>query len=199
MFPRRDDREYGPWLDRFAGFLQPGLTALELGCGLGDDARLLAIRGLRVIGLDRDPARVGEAARRVPEAGFVVADLTATLPFRDAVVDLVVASLSLHYFNHRTTAAIVGEVRRVLREDGRLLARVNAVGDRQSAYGVGIELEPDVFEVEPGHVKRFYTPASLRELLEPAFTIETLVEEETISRYQDTKQTLVVRARRTPR
>lgn len=199
MFPRRDDREYGPWLDQLAGFLQPGLTALELGCGLGDDARLLAIRGLRVIGLDRDLERVRQAALRVPAASFVVADLTATLPFRDATVDLVVASLSLHYFDHQTTAAIVDEIRRVLREGGRLLARVNAVGDRQSAYGVGIELEPDVFEVEPGHIKRFFTPASLRELLEPAFTIETLVEEETTSRYQDTKQTLVVRARRSPR
>lgn len=195
----RNDREYGPWLDRFADLLKPDLTALELGCGLGDDARLLAGRGLQVIGLDRDPARVGEAARRVPEARFVVADLTASLPFRDSTFDLVVASLSLHYFVHRTTAAIVGEIARVLRDDGRLLARVNVVGDRQSAYGEGIELEPDVFEVAPGHVKRFFTPASLRELLEPAFVVETLVAEETTSRYQDAKQTLVVRARRSPR
>lgn len=199
MTPARDGREYGPWLDRFDDALQPGLVALELGCGLGDDARVLTGRGLRLIGLDRDLARVREAARSVPPAGFVVADLARGLPFRDASFDLVVASLSLHYFDHRTTAVVLGEVARVLRDDGRLLARVNAAGDRRSGYGSGVALEPDVFEVAPGHVKRFFSPASLRAALAPYFRVEVLVAAETTSRYQGPKQTLVVQARRDPR
>ncbi len=149
MNSERDEREYGPWLDRFAALLRPGMRAMELGCGLGDDARWMADAGLRVLGLDRDLARVREAARRVPEAGFVVADLATGLPVRDTVVDVVVASLSLHYFDRRTTAAIVAEIARVLRDGGLLLARVNAAGDTRSLYGAGAEREPDVFEVEP--------------------------------------------------
>lgn len=199
MNSERDEREYGPWLDRFAALLRPGMRAMELGCGLGDDARWMADAGLRVLGLDRDLARVREAARRVPEAGFVVADLATGLPVRDTVVDVVVASLSLHYFDRRTTAAIVAEIARVLRDGGLLLARVNAAGDTRSLYGAGAEREPDVFEVEPGRLKRFFRPATLRALLEPAFTIETLEEEETVSRHQGPKQSLVVVARRHPR
>ncbi|MCO8269669.1 class I SAM-dependent methyltransferase [Actinoplanes sp. TRM 88003] len=39
-------------------------SALDLGCGTGTLARLLAARGLRVVGIDPDPAMVREAGRR---------------------------------------------------------------------------------------------------------------------------------------
>lgn len=194
----RADREYGPWLGRFAQIMRPGLVTLELGCGLGDDAAELAEAGLRLTGLDRDLARARAAAGRVPAADFVVADLAASLPFQDATFELVIASLSLHYFDRTTSAAIVAEVARVLRDGGRMLARVNAAGDRRSGYGSGVEREPDVFEVAPGHLKRFFRPDSLRSLLAPAFVVEALVAEETTSRYQGAKRTLVVQARRRP-
>jgi SAM-dependent methyltransferase len=57
-----------------------GALVLDLGCGAGDAASVLAERGAEVIGLDLDAARVQAArARRIPRAEFRVADLRAPL------------------------------------------------------------------------------------------------------------------------
>ncbi len=190
------EREYGAWLDRFSATLSPGMTTLDLGCGEGFDAQTLASLGLRVTGLDLNPDDVRLAASRAPGASFLVADLRDGLPFGDSTIDLVVASLSLHYFDWPTTTWIVAEIARVLRSGGLLLARVNAVGDYGSLYCQGIELEPDFFEVEPGFTKRFFTTSTLQKLLTRRFTIESLEGQKVAVRDRPEKRTLVVSARR---
>jgi SAM-dependent methyltransferase len=109
---------------------------------------------------------------------------------------VVVASLSLHYFDRRTTDAIVRDVRRVLRPGGLLLCRVNVVGDRRSRYGEGVEIEPDFFATEPGYSKRFFTAESLRATLSVHLAVECIAPRETLVNGRDVKQTLVARARR---
>ena len=49
------------WVARFAPLIPPG-EALDLACGSGRHARLLAARGLRVTALDRDPQALAMAA-----------------------------------------------------------------------------------------------------------------------------------------
>jgi SAM-dependent methyltransferase len=44
-----------PWVTRFAPLIRPGGRVLDLACGHGRHARFLAGRGLRVLGVDRDP------------------------------------------------------------------------------------------------------------------------------------------------
>lgn len=195
----RDGREVSPWLERFAEVLGPGLRALELGCGLGHDAAELIGRGLTLVALDRSRERLAGARRRAPEAHLLVADLTVPLPFPSGRFDLVVASLSLHYFTAATTHGIVAEIARVLREDGRLLCRVNATGDVVHGYGVGPEREPDLFEVRPGHTKRFFTEETLRDTLDPAFDVRRIAPRLTVTA-EGEKQTLECLAvRRGPR
>lgn len=50
-----------PWVARFAP-LAPGGEVLDLACGSGRHARLLAARGLEVLALDRDPEALAAAA-----------------------------------------------------------------------------------------------------------------------------------------
>jgi SAM-dependent methyltransferase len=187
---------FGAWLDRFAGDLTPGRITLEIGCGHGHDARVLLDAGLQVVALDLKRDNIRIAVENAPGASFVVADLRDGLPFRDRAFDLVVASLSLHYFDRATTDRILRDVRRVTTPGATLLARVNAVGDRASLWGVGVEHEPDYFEVEPGLFKRFFSEASLRDVLDPYFEIDLLVPMETTVAGERPKQTLVVRATR---
>jgi len=189
-------REYGSWLEGHANVFVPGMQVLELGCGLGDDAAEMTARGLRVVALDVSPERVAMAARRASAAQFVTADLTGGLPFRDNVVDLVVASLSLHYFDGKTTSAIFADIARVLREDGIILCRTNMVGERIALWGQGIEHEPDFFEVEPGRFKRFFSEESLKATLETAFIVEMVEVERTVMSGGLEKKTVVARARR---
>lgn len=63
---------------------------LDLGCGLGDLTREAAASGWTAIGIDRSPAMVEAARRRVARAvkrpAFILADVRA-LPFPDGVAD----------------------------------------------------------------------------------------------------------------
>lgn len=51
-------------------FVAPGADLLDLGCGPGTDAPLLAARGYRVTAIDWSPGMVAEARRRVRDAGI---------------------------------------------------------------------------------------------------------------------------------
>ena len=85
---------------------------------------------------------------------------------------------------------------RVTRPGATLLARVNTVGDVASRWGDGVEREPDLFEVEPGQFKRFFSEQTLRATLEPAFMVGIILPRQTLVFGQHPKQTLVVRATR---
>lgn len=64
------------WLDQ-PGLEVAGSDALVVGCGLGDDAALLARRGCRVVAFDISPTAVAWAGERFADTGveFLVADL----------------------------------------------------------------------------------------------------------------------------
>src|SRR5512146_432443 len=59
--------------------LEPGQTFLDLGCGIGDQARELASRGCRVIGLDANQELIETAIlERRPNCEFRICDLRNT-------------------------------------------------------------------------------------------------------------------------
>jgi SAM-dependent methyltransferase len=74
----------------------PDGCVIDVGCGPAQVSRFLIERGRRVIGLDFATAMLAEAARLVPQAGLVAADLLA-LPLRRASCAAAVASYSLHH------------------------------------------------------------------------------------------------------
>ena len=193
--PAEPRRPSGEWLAAHHDLLRPGLRVLDLGCGWGNDAGELRKLGLNVIGMDRSRENLEQARRAAPDVPLVQADMAQGLPFRSAAFDLVVASLSLHYFPWETTRRIARGVADVLRPEGRLLCRVNRVGDVNFDYGVGVEREPELFEVTPGHLKRFFCETTLAELLDEAFRVDVITPE-TTTRFGAPKQTLVARAKR---
>jgi SAM-dependent methyltransferase len=100
--------------------LLPGrATLVDLGCGAAQDARELAMRGHRVIGLDRTPALLRFASSRTPRIPLVLADLRA-LPLRPAQCDGVWAAASLIHLPKRAAAQVLIELRQVLKPDGVL-------------------------------------------------------------------------------
>ncbi len=188
-------RQHGadPWLDPFLEAMRAaGGTALELGCGIGEDAAELTARGFRVFAFDLARAPIRRAVANAPAARFFVADLQSPLPVRGGAVDSVVASLSIHYFPWQQTLGISNEVRRVLRPGGVFVFRVNATDDVNFGAGQGEELEPNYYHVPPDGrnnrpYKRFFDEASIRALLTPGWRITHLAHR-TISRYDTPKQ-----------
>lgn len=100
--------------------LAPGARILDLGCGGGRDLARFARRGFRCIGIDRDAelARSAAAHAGVP---VLQGDVEA-LPLRDASFDAVWAVGVLHEMPADARAVGLGEISRVLKPGGFLLA-----------------------------------------------------------------------------
>jgi ubiquinone/menaquinone biosynthesis C-methylase UbiE len=98
-----------------------GLDVLEVGCGSGPLTEWLVAQGARVTAFDVSPRMLQLAKERVGDsAQFLVADVTQPLTFAaDQSIDIVVASLVLHYIEH--WEPVLTELRRALRPDGTLV------------------------------------------------------------------------------
>jgi len=112
-----------------------GDVVIDLGCGGGEVlGQLRARRPVDAIGIDLSVAAVNLAARRLPDATWVVANADRRLPLLDGSVSLV---LSMH--GRRNPS----ECRRVLRACGYLLIAVPAPDDlielREATQGAGVE------------------------------------------------------------
>lgn len=109
--------------------LRPGLTVLEAGCGLGDDALRIAGRiapGGKVIGVDASSAMIERARQQALAAHipveFLVADVRA-LPFPDdAFARVRIDRVLQHIFQPEK---VIAELGRVLAAGGLLLAYDN--------------------------------------------------------------------------
>lgn len=112
------------WKRRLVRLAAPrrGERAIDLACGTGDIALLLAAHGARVVGLDLTMAMLrlarGKTSPRAP-LWLTAGDMMA-LPFGTASVDLVTVGYGLR--NVPELAPAIQEIARVLRPGGRLLS-----------------------------------------------------------------------------
>jgi len=100
--------------------LPPGSRVLDLGCGLGATAAVCRAEfGLDAVGLDVSAGMLAEAREQRPALPLLRAS-GARLPFRAGALDAVLAECTLALLPDLDAA--LAEVRRVLREDGLLIA-----------------------------------------------------------------------------
>jgi 2-polyprenyl-3-methyl-5-hydroxy-6-metoxy-1,4-benzoquinol methylase len=114
------------FVDAVTRAIPAGGRVLDLGCGAGNISLALAERGYRVLGADGAPEMVREALaeaekRGLKNAEFVEADIT-TLAMEPDSFDAVVCSSVIEYVQN--DAALLLEMRRLLRPSGRLILSV---------------------------------------------------------------------------
>jgi 2-polyprenyl-3-methyl-5-hydroxy-6-metoxy-1,4-benzoquinol methylase len=64
------------WLARFAAFVRPGGTVLDIGCGMAEPiARHLIEIGFQITGLDASPTMISLCRERLPGSEWLVADM----------------------------------------------------------------------------------------------------------------------------
>ena len=108
--------------------LETGNDVLDIGCGTGT----LAIAATRhvgttgaVTGIDASPPMIARANRKAEKAGapatFQVA-AAENLPFPDRRFDVVFSTLMLHHLPRKTRQQCAGEIKRVLKVGGRVVA-----------------------------------------------------------------------------
>jgi ubiquinone/menaquinone biosynthesis C-methylase UbiE len=105
--------------------LDADLDALDVGAGTGTLAIWAKERnpGLRIRGLDGDPAILSQARRKAARAGVEVPfdeGLSYSLPYDDASFDRVVSSLFFHHLVLADKERTIAEIVRVLRPGGEL-------------------------------------------------------------------------------
>jgi SAM-dependent methyltransferase len=118
---RGSEEEIHHRMDLYLPDLRAALPVLDLGCGRGELLLLLREAGVKAAGIDGDPALAAAARRRGLDV--VEGDVLEVLrTFADASQGAVTA---LHLFEHlppSTLAAVLSEIRRVLRPGGLLIA-----------------------------------------------------------------------------
>ena len=151
-----------------------GRRALDLGCGNGRHAELLAARTETVVGFDLSRGLLGEARSRAAERGFdvgLVQGDAAGLPFRPDRFDLAVYVATLHHLRPRSRRlGSLDELARGLAPGGRALVSAWAtVHDRfAEEYGdadAGFDTHVDWTLPGGETVPRFYhiyAPAEFR-------------------------------------
>jgi len=177
-----------PWLERWLPLVRERAAdrpILELGCGTGRDTATLVRAGHRVVALDLSLTSIMLAKLRAPKARFHRRDLRRPFPIGEAGAQVVIASLSLHYFPWPETVELVERIRRTLRPNGVLLCRLNSTKDRHFG-AVGHERIAENFYLVRGAPKRFFDLESVDKLFASGWN-RLSVQEGVIDRYAQAK------------
>lgn len=163
------------WLEAWKDNIK-GKKVLELGAGDGLDSTYLRKYAGSLISTDI-------AASKDLQVTFL--DHSKALPFDDETFDVIVMSLSLHYFTWSNTVSIVQELNRALSTNGLLICRVNSVNDTHYGATGYPEIEPRLYKVK-NKLKRFFTKEDILTLFAHGWIINNLADKN-IDRYKKIK------------
>ena len=172
-----------PWpeVESFVTAASGGDLGIDVGCGNGRHAELLADRVNRVVGVDVSVGLLGEAIVRAREHGYQfepVAGDAAALPLATGCADLAVYVATLHHLPTREARInSLDELARVLALDGRALVSAWSTEhdrfDREAGFDTtvdwtlpGGETVPRFYHVYDSEEFRKDIAASRLELLE---------------------------------
>lgn len=161
----------------------------EIGCGVGSESKFFADNGHDVLATDISEvvlAQDREYYKGTP-ISFETLDVSQPLPFNDGAFQVVFSHLALHYYSDAATRAIFSELKRVLETDGILAFACKSTND--SKYGIGEELEKDMFLAKGKHVRHFFTVDYVRSLIGDDYEILEL--DEVVEHYSKDKSALV--------
>ena len=156
----REDAWLAPWIPLIKERAM-GEPVLEIGCGQGHDTLMLTSAGLQVTSIDNSPRMLKQARSQAPFARFLDRDLRSEFPVQRTGV--VVASLSLHYFDWNETVKIIGRIERVLMPGGVLFCRLNSTRDVYFGSQGHREIERNFYMVH-GQSKRFFDHDDIQRL-----------------------------------
>lgn len=110
---------------------RPGQRVLDLGCGTGRHAAMIAERGADVVGVDVDPSMLAKARADHPQVRFVQADVAAGLRLDDlgsaGPFEGCLSNAALHWMTPQ--GAVLAHVRAVLAEGSRFVAEMGGAGN----------------------------------------------------------------------
>lgn len=98
-----------------------GMNILDVGCGTGSHLELYQRYKCDLYGLDLSPSMLGVAQARLGDTAQLDLGDATGMPYEDDKFDLVISMLTLHEMSPETHLAVMNEIKRVLKDDGRIL------------------------------------------------------------------------------
>jgi ubiquinone/menaquinone biosynthesis C-methylase UbiE len=98
-----------------------GMSILDVGCGTGVYLDLYRRYQCHLYGLDASPSMLDVARKRLSDAAQLDLGDATRMPYESHKFDLVISMLTLHEMSSESRAAVMGEIKRVLKPDGRIL------------------------------------------------------------------------------
>lgn len=116
------------WINKYSETFEkiPKGKSLDLGCGLGQYTKYMMDNGFKVTSVDISEEVLNRLKENIPEANTMQLDMSQKLPFKDNEFNLVIANLSIHYFDEKTTKKLLNEIKRVLKPGGYFIGSVNS-------------------------------------------------------------------------
>ena len=187
--------KYDLWLDKHKEILDTtkGETILDLGCGSGGDTLYLLERGYKVLSCDNSEKALVSVNDNISGAKTMNINIAESLPFENETIALVIADLSLHYFNDEITKSIIKEINRILKPSVHLIFRVNTINDLNYGAGEGEEVENHFYQTDMGY-KRFFDEVDIKYYFKDWEII--YIKENTITKYGNDKKAFEVVARK---
>jgi ubiquinone/menaquinone biosynthesis C-methylase UbiE len=100
---------------------KPGMTILDVGCGTGAQLELYRRYDCKLFGTDSSASMLAVAKSRLADAAELQLGNAVELPYATGKFDLVISMLSLHEMEPQVRIGAVKEMKRVLKDIGRLL------------------------------------------------------------------------------
>jgi tellurite methyltransferase len=130
-------------------FAGGGRRALDLGCGVGRHALLLAEIGWQTHALDGSSSGIAHLTREAEARQLAIAaqtGLMTDLPFPAATFDYVLAFNVIYHGDGRIVERTLSEVRRVLKPGA--MFQCTMLSKRNHNYGKGREIAPDSYVID---------------------------------------------------
>lgn len=105
-------------------------TALDLGCGNGKTASSLMDKGYKVTGVDFSAVAVEFCMKKFPESEFLVSSV-CQIPLYDRF-DYITAVHLIENLDDEEVGQMVGEIRRLIKDDGYVFVRAFSPDDMRS-------------------------------------------------------------------
>jgi len=178
-----EDREnrlkYERWLDRWVDLLRVRKgRALDLGCGPGFDSSFLLGLGFDVTALDHSKTAIAISEQKNPQATHLVADIRQLSEVVSGEFAVIVANLSLHYFNRSETDSAFATINQLLPAGGFFAFRVNAYDE----HGAPADRKSWNLVTVDGVPKQFFDERKITDLLEKTSEIVS-IEKRTTDRF----------------
>ena len=138
---------YDLWLDNYLSLLKEYKQEeiLDLGCGGGCDSLYLTERGYKVLACDISKEALSNTKKYIPGIKTKHMNLIEDFPFGDETYTLIIADLSLHYFTDQETIHIMKEIKRILKQNGILLARVHSTKNLNKETALLEEVDKNLY------------------------------------------------------